>query len=89
MKMSRSVYNWVSILGFIFAVNSAILILVLFIQSLLTAHSNPYNGIFAYIILPVILVIGLLMIPIGMLIRRKKTKASDQKWPVLDMNNQN
>jgi hypothetical protein len=87
MKLSRSIYNWISIVGFIAAVNSAILILVLFIQSMLTAHPNPYNGIFAYIILPVILVIGLLLIPIGMLITRKKAKAAEQRWPVLDLNN--
>ena len=87
MKISKSIYNWVSILGFIFAVNSAILILALFVQSLLTAHPNPYNGIFAYIILPVIMVIGLLMIPIGILIRRKKSRSMEQRWPVLDLNN--
>ncbi|HNY02139.1 MAG TPA: NapC/NirT family cytochrome c [Bacteroidales bacterium] len=86
MKLPKSISNWISITGFIFAVNSLILILVLFIQALLSAHPNPYNGIFTYIILPVILVIGLLMIPLGMLINRRKTHDPDKRWPVLDMN---
>ncbi len=86
MKLPKSVSNWVSITGFIFAVNSLILILVLFVQSLLTEHPNPYNGIFTYIILPVILVIGLLMIPVGMFINRKKTHDPEKRWPVLDLN---
>jgi hypothetical protein len=86
MKLPKSVSNWISITGFVFAVNSLILIVVLFIQALLTAHPNPYNGIFTFIILPIILVIGLLMIPIGMLINRKKTHDPEKRWPVLDMN---
>jgi hypothetical protein len=86
MKLPKTISNWISITGFIFAVNSLILILVLFIQALLTEHPNPYNGIFTYIILPTILVIGLLMVPIGMLINRKKTHDSSKRWPVLDMN---
>ncbi len=86
MKLPKSISNWISITGFIFAVNSLILILVLFVQALLSAHPNPYNGIFTFIILPVILVIGLLMIPIGMLVNRRKTHDPEKRWPVLDMN---
>ena len=86
MKLPKSISNWISITGFIFAINSLILIMVLFIQALLSEHQNPYNGIFTYIILPTIMVIGLLLIPIGMMINRKKTHDPSQRWPVLDMN---
>ncbi len=86
MKLPKSTSNWISITGFIFAVNSFILILVLFVQALLSEHQNPYNGIFTYIILPTILVLGLLLIPIGMLINRKKTHDPANRWPILDMN---
>jgi len=89
MKIPRSIYNWVSISGFIIAVNSALLILILFIFSELTTNPNIYNGVFTYIILPVILIIGLILIPIGMLIKRKRIKESDQRWPVLDLNRSN
>jgi len=47
-------------------------------------------GLFAYIILPVFLVIGLLLIPIGMLLNAKKIKRKhfeqDRKWPLIDLN---
>ena len=86
MKLPKSISNWISITGFIFSVNSLILIIVLFIQALLSEHTNPYNGIFTYIILPVILVLGLLLIPVGMLINRRKTHDPENRWPVLDMN---
>lgn len=86
MKLSKLLYNWISITGFIIAVNCALLILVLFVQSMLTSHENPYNGIFAFIILPVIMVIGLLLIPIGMMFRKRR-HSKEQRWPVLDMNN--
>ncbi|MDP1621479.1 MAG: NapC/NirT family cytochrome c [Bacteroidales bacterium] len=86
MKLPKSISNWISITGFIISVNSFILILVSFIQDLFTEHPNPYTGIFTYIILPAIMVIGLLMIPIGMYINRRKTHDPDKLWPVLDMN---
>ncbi len=89
MKIPRSIYNWLSISGFIFAVNSALLILVLFIFSELTPNTNIYNGVFTYIILPVILIIGLILIPVGMLIKRRRIKESDQRWPTLDLNRPN
>ena len=87
MKMPKSVSNWISIIGAILAINSFILIIILFIESLVTSHDNPFNGMFTYIILPVILVIGLLLIPIGMLVKRRKvSREGETRWPVLDMN---
>lgn len=87
MKMPKSVSNWISIIGAILAINSFILIIILFIESLFTSHDNPYNGMFTYIILPVILVIGLILIPIGMFVkRRRKSREGESRWPVLDMN---
>ena len=87
MKLPKSISNWISITGFIFAVNSAILILILFVYSLFQDRPNPYNGIFTFIILPTIMVIGLILVPVGMMIQRKRTRKKEQRWPVLDMNN--
>ncbi|MBK7175198.1 MAG: NapC/NirT family cytochrome c [Bacteroidales bacterium] len=89
MKTQRSFYNWISLTGFVLVANSLILILVLFLFSLFTAQSNAYLGLYIYIILPVFLVIGLLMIPIGILIRVRKKKrgeVTDSAWPVIDLN---
>ena len=89
MKAPKSFYNWISITGFIMVVNSLILILLLFIFSMISAQSNIYLGLYIYIILPVFLVLGLLLIPIGILSKIKKKEAVEDipvGWPVLDMN---
>ncbi|MEI6059682.1 MAG: NapC/NirT family cytochrome c, partial [Bacteroidota bacterium] len=89
MKMPKNAYNWVTITGFLLAVNSLIVIILLFIFSLLSHESNSYMGLFNYIVVPAFMVLGLLLIPIGMLNKRKKMKgqlATTQKWPILDMN---
>lgn len=89
MKISKSIYNWISISGFILAVNSLIIIFILFLFSLVTKESNAYLGLFIYIVVPIFLIIGLLLIPIGMVIQRRKKipeNGAIGKWPVLDMN---
>jgi hypothetical protein len=90
MRIPKSAYNWLSAVGLILAVNCLLLIFILFIISLTVGGSNTYLGIFIYIVLPTILVMGLLLIPIGMLLRIKKgvmVPDTGLKWPVLDMNN--
>jgi hypothetical protein len=41
MKMQKNAYNWITITGFLLAVNSLIVIFLLFIFSLLSKESNP------------------------------------------------
>jgi nitrate/TMAO reductase-like tetraheme cytochrome c subunit len=89
MRAPKSFYNWLSITGFIMVVNSLILILILFIFSLISAQSNIYLGLYIYIILPSFLVLGLILIPVGILFRiKKKEKVEDEivGWPVFNMN---
>lgn len=89
MKLPKSIYNWLSISGFILAINALVIILVLFLFSLFSETSNTYLGLFIYIVVPAFLVIGLLMVPLGMIIKRKKKSTSEEttgKWPVLDLN---
>ena len=89
MKMPRSIYNWVSITGFLIAINSIIVIILLFLFSMLSHENNSYMGLFNYIIVPAFMVIGLVLIPIGMSLKniKLKRKAGDtNKWPILDLN---
>jgi nitrate/TMAO reductase-like tetraheme cytochrome c subunit len=91
MKIPRSAYNWISATGLILALNCILLIIILFVISLTISGSNTYLGIFIYIVLPAVLVIGLILIPIGMLVNLKKARRMPEtglKWPVFDMNNQ-
>jgi hypothetical protein len=90
MKIPKSAYNWLSAVGLILSVNCILLIIILFIISLTVGASNTYLGIFIYIMLPAVLVLGLILIPVGMLsTSRKKAQVPDtgQKWPVFDFNN--
>lgn len=89
MKASRNIYNWLSLTGFIIVINSLLLILALFLFSLFSRENNTYLGLYIYIILPVFLIIGLLLIPLGILIRIRKKEPSDELqgvWPMLDLN---
>lgn len=89
MKFPKTFYNWISITGFILVVNSLLLMLILFLVALLSTESNTYTGVFIYIVLPAFLVIGLLLIPIGMLFRFRKKQPEEEsgkRWPVMDLN---
>lgn len=89
MKLPKSIYNLLSITGFLLAVNSLLVIVLLFIFSLFSKENNSYLGLFTYIIVPVFLVIGLLLIPIGALRKKRRMKSGIQEegnWPVLDLN---
>ncbi|MEI8047697.1 MAG: NapC/NirT family cytochrome c [Bacteroidota bacterium] len=88
-KNARVFYNWISLTGFILTANSLILILILFLFSVLSKQSNTYLGLYIYIILPAFLVLGLVLIPIGVLFNIRKKKAahrSEDSWPIIDLN---
>jgi hypothetical protein len=90
MKLPRAAYNWLSLSGAIIALFSLFMIIFLFIISFFLKDGSSYLGIIMYIVLPIFLVLGLLLIPIGMLIkiRRDKKRAiqRDLKWPEINFN---
>jgi hypothetical protein len=92
MKLPQSLRNYTSFLGAVLAIISLIIIIFLFIITAIFHAGSSYLGIFIYIVLPVFLIIGLLLIPLGALItrrRRKKIPASEATsgWPLIDFNN--
>ncbi len=76
MKLPRNYYNPVSLFGSILASVCALVIFFFMIAMILfdTGGSGSYTGIFIYIVLPVFLIIGLILIPIGMSRRTKRIK---------------
>lgn len=64
-------YNWISLIGTALAIVSMSIIAFLFAFDLARSHASPYFGIITYIIMPVGVIIGLLLIPIGMLRERR------------------
>ncbi len=93
MKLPSSIRNWVSITGAVIAVFNLASILALFLLNLAFGFGGQYIGLIIFIILPAFLIVGLLMIPIGMRIYRKKARLAEEEgkrlnWPILDFNNQ-
>lgn len=89
IKSTRAFYNWLSLTGFIITANCLILILILLLFSVLSHQSTAYLGIFIYIILPALLVVGLFLIPLGVILTIRRNKNSEQSqnpWPTFDLN---
>ncbi|WP_159520336.1 NapC/NirT family cytochrome c [Sunxiuqinia indica] len=92
MKLPSSIRNWISITGAILAVFNLASILSLMILNTIFGFGGSYIGIFIYLVLPAFMIIGLLLIPIGMRINRKKARKAKSEgrelnWPILDFNN--
>lgn len=90
MRLPPTSRNWITIIGSLIAALNLLLIIVLFIISTVFNKSDTNLGLFVYIILPGFLLLGLIMIPLGMLIARKKVRreseAEKKRLPVIDLN---
>lgn len=80
--------NLLSIIGLAMAVVAgANIAFLVFLEAL---RPNPYIGIFAYMILPGIMVLGLILIPIGMGLERRRRRrmapGEVPRFPRLDLN---
>jgi hypothetical protein len=79
MKLPPSSKNWLTIIGSIIAGINLALIILLFIISSIFNKANTNLGLFIYIILPGFMILGLLLIPIGMIRERKRIRRSAVK----------
>jgi len=81
----------VSIGGTALAVASLVLISSLFVMELIGFQGGPYLGILTFLILPMFFVIGLILIPIGAVLGRRKARrmpggAGITLLPIFDLN---
>jgi hypothetical protein len=81
--------NIVSAIGVVLVTLSAIVFLFVFLLDLFGLHTNPYLGIVFFLILPGFFVAGLLLIPVGVEIERRRRLRGLQPrtWPRVDLNN--
>ena len=90
MKLPKSVYNWITMIGAIIAVFNLVTILFLAIVSIVFNLGSSYMGLFIYVILPGGMVFGLLLIPIGMIRKHRKLRKLSaeeaERFPVVNMN---
>jgi hypothetical protein len=87
----RSLFrNTLSLAGAALATIGAVMFLVVFFADLFGYHSNPYIGIVFFLVLPAIFVFGLLLVPIGIWLERRRRMAgrapSQLHWPRIDLN---
>jgi hypothetical protein len=86
--------HWVSMLGSVIALAVAVLMTLLFGMELIGFKGGPYIGILTYLLLPMLFVLGLALIPVGVM--RKRRMDADAlahherppRLPVVDLNNQ-
>ena len=83
--------NLISLTGTALALASLILIVSLFVIQQLGFEGGPYLGILTFLILPMLCIMGLIMIPVGNLLWRRKLRRtpgseSTPALPVFDLN---
>jgi len=92
LKLPESTKNWTSLIGATIAIVTLLMIIFLLTISLLFNQGGSYIGLIIYIILPAFLIAGLILIPIGMLRKRKKLKLQGERsllekpLPFIDLN---
>lgn len=74
--------HWLSLAGACI-VTSASICWILALPSQLRGHvSNPYIGILLFVILPIVFVGGLLLIPVGIYLSRRKLRMGSAGWTI-------
>ena len=84
-------HNRMSLVGTAIAIMGLVLIISLFVMEQLGFEGGPYLGILTYLILPMIFVTGLILIPIGAVLYRRRLRRtpggeSTPLMPVFDFN---
>jgi hypothetical protein len=85
----ESVYNSLTLTGAAIALVSFGLIIFLMLLEALSPAQKPYMGVIVFVILPVFLILGLILIAVGMLRRRRRLKSGKDiiyKFPDINLN---
>jgi hypothetical protein len=86
VRLPAAVRNPVSLAGIIVATGTALLFVVLLAVELLGWLTNPYIGLLAFVAVPIVFVLGLLLIPAGIWwARRRRPSGPELEWPVIDL----
>ena len=89
-KTPRLFRNYISLVGAAIVLACLASILLLFLIEITGRNSSPYVGIFAWVIIPSILVFGLVVIGLGMVLERRRrrglSKFEAATYPTIDLN---
>lgn len=82
--------NWISLCGFILIAIALAYTLFAFLVTLIGVQPNPYFGVLLYVLFPGIALLGLLLVPLGVLWerrrRRKLAPGEIPAYPRIDLN---
>jgi hypothetical protein len=83
----RSTQHWLSAIGALLALISSVTFFVIFGVQLMGRDIGPYAGVVSYLVMPALFVLGLLLIPIGLVrLRRRERLGKSTLYPVFDLN---
>ena len=68
--------NGISLFGTGLAIAALVLIICLYVMTQVGFEGGPYLGIITFLVLPMIFVVGLLLIPLGTLLYRRRIRRS-------------
>lgn len=90
MKFPPSFYNYTSYIGSVIAAVGLFVFGFLFVISVFFEQGGAYLGLIMWIVIPSFIVLGLLLIPIGMILKHKRDKngvtATEKDWPTINLN---
>lgn len=84
--------NPISLFGAAVVTATGILIVTLFTLETFGLRGSPYIGILAYLVLPILFILGLLLIPVGIARQRRRDRLAGERgeaspaFPVIDLN---
>lgn len=83
--------NQISALGVALATACGFLFLALLALGLLGFLQNPYTALVVFVLVPALFVAGLLLIPVGLFMERRRARAgmTAPAWPRIDLNDPN
>jgi hypothetical protein len=85
-RLEALVRHPVAIAGAVITTASAVVFIALTIAALAGMFENPYSGLVIFVVLPAIFVVGLLLIPLGIRLQRRRLAHDPAagEWPVFD-----
>ncbi len=94
MQKIRSIWqNPVTITGVVVSLLAVLFFIAFQLLDVFSGASNPYTGLWTFLILPIFLILGLILVPIGWVLerRRRRRLSPDVKeyprFPQIDFNN--
>ncbi len=90
LRLPSSFYNLISYSGAAIALIASFMFVFLYVLSSISTIEKAYVGIVIFIVVPAFIILGLLLIPIGMIrqtiLRKRKGELPSYTFPILDLN---